>query len=185
MMRTASRQMLVAMALLGVIVAAQPPAPHEIAFEHVTVVPMNAERLLRDYTVVVRGRHIVAMGAASRLRAPKNARRIDGRGRYLMPGLVDMHVHPYDADQFINYLAHGVTTIGVLNGSPPVLRWRDEISRGIRLGPTIYSAGPSLDGVPAGNPTFLSIATPEDGRGAVRAIAAAGYDFVKVYMTLT
>jgi imidazolonepropionase-like amidohydrolase len=171
--------------LSGVIVKVRSPAPNVVAFEHVTVVPMDGERLLRDYTVVVRDRRIVGMGPANRTPVPSDARRVDGRGRYLMPGLVDMHVHPYDPDQFINYLAHGVTTIGVLNGSPPVLRWRDEVSRGTRLGPTIYSAGPSLDGAPAGNPTFLSVATPEQGRRAVQQIADRGFDFVKVYSSLT
>jgi len=66
-----------------------------------------------------------------------------------------------------------------------VLRWRAEVAADSLLGPTIYTAGPSLDGVRAGNPTFLSIATPEDGRRAVQQIAADGYDFIKVYMSLT
>lgn len=156
-----------------------------LAFEHVTVVPMDRERVLERYTVLVRGGRIAAMGPDGSVRVPTGALRVDGKGRYLMPGLADMHVHPYNADQFLNYLAHGVTTIAVLNGSRNVLRWRAQIARGAMLGPTIYTAGPSLEGVPAGNPTFLSTATPDDGRLAVRAIANAGYDFVKVYMTLT
>ena len=156
-----------------------------VAFERVTVVPMDRERLLADQTVVVRGGRIAAMGPRRLVQVPAGAVRVDGRGRYLMPGLADMHVHPYNADQFVNHLAHGVTTIAVLNGTRAVLGWRDQVRRGEMLGPTIYTAGPSLDGVPAGNPLFLSTATPEAGRLAVRAIADAGYDFVKVYMSLT
>jgi hypothetical protein len=111
--------------------------------------------------------------------------RVDGRGRWLMPGLADMHVHLYNADQLVDFLAHGVTTVAVLNGSRPVLDWRRQVAGGALLGPTIYTSGPSLDGTPAGNPQFLSTATPHDGRAAVRQIAAEGFDFVKVYMTLT
>jgi hypothetical protein len=146
---------------------------------------MDRERMLREHTVVVRDGRIAAVGPSGAIRVPAGAVRVDGRGRFLMPGLADMHVHPYNTDQFINYLAHGVTTIAVLNGSPPMLRWRERVTRGELLGPTIYTAGPALEGVPAGNPQFLSTATPDDGRRAVRAIAAAGYDFIKVYMTLT
>lgn len=176
-----------AVTVLAAALAAERPtsAVDVTAFEHVTVVPMDSERTLADYTVVVRGTRVVAMGPSARVVVPRGATRVDGAGRYLMPGLADMHVHPYDTDQFIDYLAHGVTTIAVLNGSPSVLRWRDAVAAGALLGPTIYTAGPSLDGARAGNPTFLSISTPEDGRRAVRQIAADGYDFIKVYMTLT
>lgn len=105
-------------------------AARALAFEHVTVVPMDRERVLERYTVLVRGGRIAAMGPDGSVRVPTNALRVDGNGRYLMPGLADMHVHPYNADQFLNYLAHGVTTIAVLNGSRNVLRWRAQIARG-------------------------------------------------------
>ena len=167
--------------------APAPPAVQQgaVAFEGVAVVPMDRERVLADQTVLVRDGRIVAVGPRARVAVPAGATRVDGRGRWLIPGLADMHVHPYNTEQFVNYLAHGVTTIAVLNGSHAVLGWRRDVARGALLGPTIYTAGPSLDGVPAGNPTFLSIAAPDDGRRAVRQIAEQGFDFVKVYMTLT
>ncbi|MEJ7812569.1 MAG: amidohydrolase family protein [Gemmatimonadaceae bacterium] len=165
--------------------ASRPDPPRVVAFEGVTVVPMDRERVLERQTVVVRDGRIARIGPSGAVRVPAGAIRVDGRGRYLMPGLADMHVHPYNTDQFVNYLAHGVTTIAVLNGSRYSLRWREQVANGTLLGPTIYTAGPSLEGVPAGNPQFLSTATPDDGRRAVQAIAAAGYDLIKVYMTLT
>jgi hypothetical protein len=155
-----------------------------IAFEHVTVVPMDRERTLANHTVVVQGGVITAVGRDGEVTIPSGAARIDLRGRYVMPGLADMHVHLYDTDQFINYLAHGITTIGVLHGAPPVLRWRRQVERGELLGPTIYTAGPTLDGAPALNSAFLSLGSPENARIAVRALAEAGYDFLKVYSGL-
>jgi imidazolonepropionase-like amidohydrolase len=146
---------------------------------------MDSDRVLRDHTVVVRDGRISAVGPARSTSIPAGAQRVDGAGKYLLPGLSDMHVHLYDTDQFIDYLAHGVTTVAVLNGSPAVLRWRAAVLSGALLGPTIYTAGPSVDGVPAGNPTFLSVATPDEGRRAVQQIKRDGYDFVKAYMTLT
>ena len=106
----------------GVAATRTAPAANVTVCEHVTVVPMDSERTLKDYTVVVGGGRVTRMGPSARTAAPRGATRVDGRGRYLMPGLADMHVHPYDTDQFIDYLAHGVTTIAVLNGSPRVLR---------------------------------------------------------------
>ena len=173
------------MLFVATVTAALPPEPGVVAFEHVTVIPLDSERVLPDYTVVVRDGRILSVGPAGRTSIPAGAQRVDGAGKYLMPGLSDMHVHLYDTDQFIDYLAHGVTTIAVLNGSPAVLRWRAAILSGAVLGPTIYTAGPIVDGVPAGNPTFLSVGTPEEGRRAVQQIARDGYDFVKSYMTLT
>lgn len=184
-MRRVSVYLLAGASVLLVIASARPQATNVVAFEHVTVIPMDSERVLRDYTVVVRDKRIASIGPAGQLTVPSDARRVDGRGRFLMPGLADMHIHPYDTEQFINYLAHGVTTVAVLNGSPPVLRWRDEVARGVRLGPTIYTAGPALDGFPPGNPTFLSVPTPDQGRRAVRQIASQGYDFIKAYHALT
>jgi hypothetical protein len=155
-----------------------------VAFEHVTVVPMDRERTLENHTVIVRNGAIATMGRDGSVTIPTGATRVDGRGRYLMPGIADMHVHPYDTDQFVNYVAHGITTIGVLNGAPQVLRWRQQVARGEILGPTIYTAGPTLDGSPALNSTFLSLASPENARVAVRALAKDGYDFLKVYSGL-
>src|SRR5689334_18083916 len=156
-----------------------------VAFVGVAVVPMDRERVLDDHTVVVRDGRIVAVGPRARVNVPAGAVKVDGRGRWLMPGLADMHIHPYNADQLVDFLAWGVTTVAVLNGSRPVLEWRRQVASGAIVGPTIYTAGPSMDGVPAGNPQFLSTATPEDGRAAVRQVAREGFDFVKVYMTLT
>ena len=178
-----SRLALTALACCSATRPLLPQSP--VAFEHVTVVPMDRERLLERHTVLVQRGRIAVLGPDGTVSLPSGALRVDGTGKFLMPGLADMHVHPYNPDQFLDYLAWGVTTIAVLNGSRDALRWRAEVARGRLLGPTIYTAGPSLEGVPAGNPTFLSTATPENGRLAVRTIATAGYDFIKVYMTLT
>ena len=81
-------------AIIAVLSSAIPSqnAP-DIAFLDVSVVPMDAERVLEHQTVIVRARRIVAMGATSAIRVPEGAMRIDGRGKYLMPGLAEMHGH--------------------------------------------------------------------------------------------
>src|SRR5919198_1246235 len=87
-----------------------PPAP-SMAFEDVTVVPMDTERLLPHLTVLVRDGRIHAVGPTGMVTLPPGTERIVGSGRYLMPGLADMHVHVSDRSQGLLYLANGVTSV--------------------------------------------------------------------------
>lgn len=98
--------------------AAAADKPGLVAFVDVNVLPMDRERILERQTVIVRDGRIAAMGAVASIKVPKEALRIDGGGRYLMPGLVDMHAHLYTPEEFPLYLAHGVTTVYNLWGRP-------------------------------------------------------------------
>ncbi|HEX8251732.1 MAG TPA: amidohydrolase family protein, partial [Thermoanaerobaculia bacterium] len=118
---------------------------------------------------------------------PAGAEIVEGAGRYVMPGLVDAHVHLeyFDDPALLRlFLAHGVTTVRNMDGRPQIVAWRDAIRERTLIGPRIVTAGPILDGAPPLLPDNLSIATPAAGREAVAAQAALGYDFVKVYTNL-
>ena len=161
----------------------------DIAFVDVTVLPMTqgGETLARQ-TVIVSGDSIVTIGAAAHVQVSTDATIIDGAGRFLMPGLTDMHVHlEYSEDPSILdlFLANGVTTVRNMDGRPYILEWRNLIERGEMLGPRIYTAGPILDGDPPVRGDNLAIGSAEEAREGVRAQAAAGYDFVKVYTNLS
>jgi imidazolonepropionase-like amidohydrolase len=161
-----------------------PPAP-AVAIENVTVLPMDSERILRDHTVVVEGRRITAVAPSAGVVVPAGATRVDGRRKFLLPGLAEMHAHfpsPQGLAQygegfgdrllFLN-VACGVTTVRGMIGGPRDLQVREEVARGLRLGPQIFTAGPSVNGnsVP-------------DLRAAWRAVTeqrAAGYDLVKIH----
>ena len=158
--------------------------PQILAIENVVVVPMDRERLLPSQTVLIRGSTIVVVAPADSVDIPAEAIRIDGRGRYLLPGLSDMHVHLYDTQGLVSYLAYGVTTVANLHGSPNVLVWQRQTRENSLHGPTIYTAGPSVNGYPGGNPLFVIAATPEDVRHIVREQKDAGYNFVKAYSFL-
>ena len=104
-----------------------PGAPAVVAFVGVSVLPLDSERVLEDQTVVVRGDRIEAMGPKASTPVPTGATQIDGRGRFLMPGLVDMHIHLQPGDgaptdpagqQLSLLLANGITTARAL-GAPP------------------------------------------------------------------
>ncbi len=155
------------------------------AFVDVTVVPMDRERVLPHQTVVVLAARIAEIGPTARVLVPRGALRIDGRGKYLMPGMADMHSHPESLLDLMLYVAKGVTTVRTM-GSPPDLRhWRSEAAASRLLSPTIYTAGPVLDGpseIYQGGP---SVVTAAEATQAVREQHTAGFDFIKVYNSLS
>lgn len=158
------------------------------AFVDVNVVPMDGERILRRQTVIVRGGRIARVGAVGSVRVPAAAVRIEGRGRYLMPGLADMHVHLeyFDREtQLLLFLANGVTAVRSMDGRPNILSWRKRIADGTLTGPTIYTAGAILEGKPPLRDDNRVVETPAEAEAAVEEQKRAGYDFVKVYHTLS
>lgn len=205
--RTARLIALLVCALLAPLpaTAANDPTPQTLAIEHVTVVPMSSRETIRNATVLIRDGKIAAIEPAAKLKATSDMRRIDGRGKWLMPGLTDMHVHienirmlrlvlnnpdiPADAvsneDVFLPYLANGVLQVFTLQAMPETIGQRVEIEAGRLLGPRIHAAA-MIDGSPPIWPVGMTrvATTPEAGRQAVRDAAADGYDAIKVYSKL-
>ncbi|WNG23726.1 amidohydrolase family protein [Cystobacter fuscus] len=151
-----------------------------VAFIGVNVVPMDSERVLPEQTVIVRDGLISAMGPSSAITVPAGARRIEAKGRYLMPGLSDFHIHLHSDEQLLSYLAHGVTTVFELNGTPRHLKLREQIAQRQVLGPRLYTSSPLMDGGPEGG-IVVSVNSPEQARQAVVRQKRAGYDAIKVY----
>ena len=155
-----------------------------VVFLHVNVISMKDEQVLADQTVVVRGPEIVKIGPSSEVSYLKDALLVDGRGKYLMPGLADLHVHLFSSDDLLSYAAYGVTTVLNMSGGPEHLRWREQVRKGTLLGPTIYTAIPTVDGLPPLNEMFVTEEKPADAAAFVRESKLAGYDFIKLYGTL-
>ncbi len=157
-----------------------------VAFTDVNVIPMDKERVLENQTVLVRDGIIVAIGR--KVKIPKDAQIIEARGKYLIPGLVDMHTHLLsDGDDYPDsiaedelkiMIANGVTTIRLMIGTPEQLILREKSARGEIIAPTIYSASPHLTGKEQGNNFVVN--TADEAREAVRKSKAAGYDFIKI-----
>ena len=166
--------------------------PGAVAFVNVTVVPMDRERTLSNQTVIVRNGLIAEIGDARRVKVPKGAQRIDGTGKFLIPGLMDMHVHLMSdeegfpdslaEDEFKIMLAHGVTTIRLMNGTPEQLVLRAKSSRGEILAPTIYAASPQFIGRKSSNAYVVT--NEAEGRESVRKAKQAGYDYLKMTTNL-
>jgi len=153
-----------------------------IAIMNVTVLPMDRPGTVPDQTVLVRDGVIAEVGPAGDVRADADDVVIDGTGRYLMPGLAEMHAHvppganpPREAveDILFLYVANGITTIRGMLGSEYQIPLAEELRQGSVLGPTFYVGAPSING--------NSAPTPEDAERLVREHAAAGYDLQKIH----
>lgn len=156
-------------------------APAATAFVGVNVLSMVSERVLTGQTVLVEGERIAAIGPADRIALPPGARRIDGAGKFLMPGLAEMHGHnpPPGASEeaiartYFLYVANGVTFVRSMLGWDGQIALREKVRRGELLGPTLILAGPSFSG--------QTVKTPAEAVQRVRAQKQEGWDLLKVH----
>lgn len=169
-------------------------APHSLTYiTQVTVLDAVAGKEIPDRTVIISGDRILEVTASNRVKPRSDAQIVDGKGKYLIPGLWDMHVHalfPERLDSmFPMFVAKGVLGIRDMGTSMPLAdieRLHQEIASGSRLGPRFVAAGPLLDGRPKPfKDNFLAITTPERGRATVDSLKAQGADFIKVYSSLS
>jgi imidazolonepropionase-like amidohydrolase len=179
----------VATAALFILNACSGDPSSELTITHVNVIPMTSEDLvLEDQDVVIRDGRIVAVRAAD-TSEQSGGQTIDGRGKWLIPGLVDAHMHALalpdvsTSDWYLPYLANGVLQVVNMQAPPEGVAQRAELENGEALGPHLMVAR-MVDGNPPIWPDSIAAATPEEGRAAVRRIKAEGYDFVKVYSAL-
>ena len=182
--------LLILLAALAAFVQATPP-DSTTAFVGVSVIPMDRERVLKNQTVVVRNGVIAEIGDARKVKVPKGAQRIDGTGKFLIPGLADMHVHLFSdeefpdslaEDEFKIMLANGVTTIRLMNGTPEQLVLREKSTRGEILAPTIYAASPQFIGKKSSHAYVVT--TEAEARERVRQAKQDGYDYLKMTTNL-
>ncbi len=178
------RRKLAAAAALAFLITAAPRGqapPATVVFTNMTVIPMDRERSLADHTVVVRGDRIIALGPSREVQVPDGATRIDGRGKFLMPGMAEMHAHipggnATEADMhraLALFAANGITTIRGMLGEPRHLPLRAAVAKGEVVGPTVYTSGVSFNGNTAKS---VDVAVK-----MVQEQKAAGYDLLKVH----
>lgn len=167
--RAAFLLLLVAPGAVRLALAAEPAAV--IAFRNVKVLAMATAEILPDQIVIVEGERIAALGPAGTTPIPEGARVIDGHGGTLIPGLFDLHTHVRFPEDFDLFLAHGVTTVLNLDGSPESIEWRGALREGRLRGPTMLTCGPHVRG----------IHNAEEATKVVADYSAAGYDCIKIY----
>lgn len=158
------------------------PREHRLVIEAVDILPMTgpAPDWRRETWVVIENGVIAELAAQNPAPVP-GERRIDGRGMFLTPGLIDMHVHVFDRTDLLLHLAHGVTSVRNMMGLEGMhLEWRSELEAGRYPGPTLFTASPTLN-QNDNAPFHRFVSSPEEARALVRQYAGEGYDFIKVY----
>lgn len=182
-----ARAILSFVALIALLPGPLGAADHDrdFAIVGVDVVPMDEDRVIEDQVVVVIDGNIQSVSSTAATTLPDDIRQIDGSGRYLMPGLADLHTHIRHEEELVNYVAWGVTTVMHLGGSGAPgrrqLDFRERIAKGTLLGPNIYATDRILDGKPALPRNAHSLETAHEARRVVRDLKTGGYDFVKIY----
>jgi imidazolonepropionase-like amidohydrolase len=163
-----------------------------LAITHVSVIDATGAPAQPDQTVLVSEGRIVALGNGAGVSIPANAEIVDATGKFLIPGLWDMHAHiaaaeRADAEEYLNlFLANGVTGVREMHSFFPdtIFALRKEIQAGKRTGPWIVAAGAMIDGP---NPTAggaMVAADAPQGRAAVQSLKQRGADFIKVHSKL-
>ncbi len=187
---------LISLLIATVVVSAGCQETNVLVIEDVTVIPVDGTAPLANATVIIRGARIDAVGVG--LAAPRGARVIDGQGRYVIPGLFEMHAHTSKtrSSALGLYIANGVTTIRDAGGDhEELLRWRREIRAGTRVGPRLLIAGPYLESarnvdrmrktppeemVEPVERTRIPVGSPERARLVLDSLAELELDFLKI-----
>jgi imidazolonepropionase-like amidohydrolase len=161
-----------------------------LVLEHVAVIDATGRAAQSDQTVVISDGRIASVGPADQVKFDKTARVVDARGKFLIPGLWDMHVHlagvnadpAWSKDALLPLLlANGITGVRDMGGDlSALLSWKRDIESGALLGPHIVAAGPWLAGRGKPSPEQLPVANAEEARAAVRDLKQRGADFIKI-----
>jgi hypothetical protein len=155
-----------------------------LAITHVTVVPMDSYRLLTNQTVIIEDGWITALDSSNSIDTTGMAV-VDGLGKYLLPGLADMHIHYWTPGEFALFLANGVTLVRNMSGAPFHLAMQQQIQRGELPGPYLITTSPIIDKATPTLPTWYSVDDPEHASEFVQQCAERGYQQIKVLNGLT
>ena len=177
------KQLIALLSLLSGTYAQAQPA--DLAIRGATVVDMTDGSLLPAQTVLVAGHRIVGVGPADEIAVPNDAEVVDAAGKYLIPGLWDMHVHGTEYEStYPLYLANGITGVREMFGPSDVRAFRAALQAKQITAPRLYMSGPFLDGSPPIWPGSIAVTTVEEGRRAVEEQKQQGVDFIKIYSAL-
>jgi len=174
---------------IATIVVPSSAADPVLAFRHVNVIDATGSPVRPDMTVVVEGQRIVDLGKSGHVQIPKSAKIVDASGKFLIPGLWDMHVHTIFGDWIPKdekiilplFVANGVTGVRDMGSDlEAVKQWRSEIAAGKLLGPRMIVAGPMLDGPTPRFPSSVPVSDSASGRKVVDDLKNAGVDFIKI-----
>lgn len=150
---------------------------------NVNIIDVENQQILPAKSLVVQNGKISAIGPTLIAGAHPTLKLIDGKGGYVTPGLIDMHVHMYEKAAYLLTLSHGVTHVRIMNGIPAQLKWRDNIASGKLLGSTSTVSSPIISGY-IGAHLHHGVDSAQQAKAAVKQYHEMGYDLIKAYGNL-
>jgi len=155
-----------------------------LVFTHITIIDTSGGPNKTDMTVFITGDRITDIKPSAKVRGPRGAQVIDGTGKFLIPGLWDMHAHYFDSAYLSLFSANGVTGVRIMAGDPYDFKQREEIAKGFLIGPRMVIGSPLIDGPKPLWPGSISVSNEVEARKVVRQMNEIGYDFIKIYQLL-
>ncbi|MDB5230788.1 MAG: amidohydrolase [Chitinophagaceae bacterium] len=152
-----------------------------LALHDVNIIDVLSGSVNKNQNVLITNSIITRVGNTTDLEIPAGYQQIECTGKYLMPGLADMHVHVFDSSELLMYLINGVTTVRNLHGIAMHLQWKKDIEEERLLGPHFYSSGPILEQAPLSRSTNTTLTSIDKIDSIVFNHKRLGYDFIKIY----
>jgi imidazolonepropionase-like amidohydrolase len=143
--------------------------------ENVNIIPMNKDTIFKNQSVLIKDGKILRIVESKKIQPPSNAEIIDGTGKYLIPGLTDMHVHFFNQNDLILFVANGVTTVRNMMGNQTHLNIRDKIKKNTIFGPGIFTTGPYI----------YQLNDINQAKTIVPECKKSGYDYLKIFGSIT
>lgn len=163
----------------------------DILIQNINVVDLEQQIILPSQDITITGKRITSISDHNSSRE-NTGLIIDGSGKYLIPGLWDMHSHPLSERDLLLMILNGVTGTRIMDGDTNTLRWKKNITNGHYLGPVIYTSGETFEGSPPEELKHLVLSLEgwelvnnrTDAITAVKRHKQMGYDFIKIYNNL-
>ena len=174
--------------LLCSFISAAQPSTRATAFKHITVIDMKRTSAQSNMTVLTAGNRIQAIGKDGKIRVPKDAQVIDVKGKFLIPGLWDMHVHalwPWRTETYFRlFIANGVTSVRDMYDDFDLVKQCRQQAGGRLIGPRIIASGPIVDGPEPEWKGSIAVSSQVEAIHTVGSLKSRGVDFIKVYNLL-
>ena len=156
---------------------------NSFVLNNVNIVDVENQTIIPSKTIVIKKGKIDSIIDQSSLLTFSNLEIIDGKGGYVTPGLIDMHVHMYEKAAYVLTLNHGVTHVRIMNGLPKQLLWRDNIESGLQVGSSSTVSSPIISGYKDAS-LHHYVETAQEAKSAVKQYQSQGYDLIKAYGSL-
>lgn len=152
----------------------------KIVLTNVNIIPMDSNKVVYNQNLYLDHGKITAITSDS-LPVNKGYKILEGKGKYVIPGLIDMHAHIFDRTDLPQYLSYGVTTVRNMMGFPMHLRWKEQWENKEFPGSRLITASPTINGGDDNSPFHKNIENANEARSAIEKYSDEGYDFIKVY----